>query len=62
MHVATIGDSRHRLGIEMTFFALTGCDMRPFAARRLAVAFGIASVLAVLGFFAPEAGPSRLFR
>ena len=53
IHLVTIADSRHRLGLEVLFLAMAGCRMLPFTARRLVLA---ASLLALLVLLSATAG------
>ena len=61
VHVTTIGDSRHRLGIEFLFFGLAGCEARPFSFRRVWWTGLAATVLGLVGFYSPRLGEALLF-
>jgi len=61
VHVTTIGDSRHRLGIEFLFFGLAGCEARVFSLRRVWWTGLVATVLGVIGLFSSEVGDPILF-
>jgi hypothetical protein len=58
VHVVTLSDSRHRLGLELLFFLTAGCRFQPFAARRVRLALLLVAALVVIGLLSP--GRSQL--
>ena len=55
VHVVTIADSRHRVGLELLFLATAGCRVGPVSARRLWLTALLMAGL--VGISAGAAGP-----